>query len=503
MQNINMNNNTKVDNKPGFVTKSISTIKPNLLTSQNLTDLSHIPDSSKKQKMTVLVNKLIALESHLKMEEGFLNDFITHYKDFGKITSYQIYDNKKRLLTEINKQTKRILLIKSKIAKINVQLVFDHNCVSKKHNKLTAKELFNIISALENGQFIVDPFSIRHLWKLIKNEQQYNKLLFEKEVLESIKSGSFQPTVNKLFGHKKEKVTDQYLNTNKEDIDNCLALRQILVNASREIIHARLVRRLNKEVRKSKLKHKKTQKTTSSEYIIELKNVTKYYYNKWLATKVLKDVNLKIKRGEFVIILGPSGSGKTTLLNLISGMDTPTYGNIIVNGQNLLAKNDEQLTKFRKENIGYIFQQYGLLPNLTVSENVEIGWQLQTDPSKRNDVDELLKTVGIYDQNQKFPFELSGGQQQRVAIARSLAKNPAIIFADEPTGAVDEAMAKQILQLFVDINNKFHTTIIMITHNHIFTDLATRVIKVNSGRIISDEVNKNPKKVSQLQWSKQ
>lgn len=502
--NIGQNNHVQVENNPGFITKSIGNpSQPLLSTPKDLTDLSNIPESTKKQKMVLLVKKLAFLQQSLKVEEQLLKNFTTYYHNCGAVTNLQVLNNKKRLLKMINGQVKRVLQIKSLIAKTNVQLIFDHNCASDKHNKLTPQELFNIITALETGQFIVDPFSAKHLSKLIKNEQNYNVLLFEQEVLQAIKSGQFVPSKDTGPYYKQQKTVNKYLDENHEDLKNCLVSRQQLFNASREAMHAKLVKRLDKTIRKSKIQNNLTTNSLASEYIIELENVTKYYYNKWLATKVLKKVNLKIKPGEFVIILGPSGSGKTTLLNLISGMDSPTYGNIIVNGQNLLAKTDEQLTKFRKENIGYIFQQYGLLPNLTVRENVEIGWQLQSDVKKRNDIDYLLKTVSIYENADKFPFELSGGQQQRVAIARSLAKNPAIIFADEPTGAVDEPMAKQILQLFVDINEKFHTTIIMITHNHIFTELATRVIKVNSGKIISDEVNKNPKKVSELQWSNQ
>ncbi|MCQ2747850.1 MAG: ABC transporter ATP-binding protein [Mycoplasmoidaceae bacterium] len=220
-----------------------------------------------------------------------------------------------------------------------------------------------------------------------------------------------------------------------------------------------------------------------------------------MATKILKGFDLKIKQGEFVVILGPSGSGKTTLLNIMSGMDKATYGKTVVNSHNLIKMSDNQLTQFRKDNIGYIFQQYGLLPNLTVGENVEMGWNLQSDRSKRLDIDSLLETVGMLEHAKKFPHELSGGQQQRVSVARSMAKNPAIVFGDEPTGAVDEEMSKQILQLFVDINKKYNTTVIIVTHNPIFADLATRVIKVNSGRIAQNYQNEHPKAVSELDWS--
>jgi putative ABC transport system ATP-binding protein len=254
---------------------------------------------------------------------------------------------------------------------------------------------------------------------------------------------------------------------------------------------ASLVNQLEKDA-------KKVSQHANSKYLIDLRDVVKYYSNGSLVTKVLKDVNLQIKHGEFVVILGPSGSGKTTLLNIISGMDTATYGTTIVANHNLISHNSTQLTRFRRDNIGYIFQQYGLLPNLTVRENVEIGSNLQKDEKKRLDIDELLKTVGIYEQRNKYPRELSGGQQQRVSITRSMAKNPMLIFGDEPTGAIDEEMSKQVMQLFVDINRKYKTTIVIVTHNPILADLATMTIRVANGKIDKIIRNSHPKTVQQL-----
>jgi putative ABC transport system ATP-binding protein len=178
-------------------------------------------------------------------------------------------------------------------------------------------------------------------------------------------------------------------------------------------------------------------------------------------------------------------------------MDTPTTGDVNVCGVNLTNKNDSQLTKFRKENIGYIFQQYGLLPNLSVSENVEIGKDLQPDKSRAQSVDKVLYDLGIYEQRNKMPHELSGGQQQRVSIARSIAKNPNIIFADEPTGAVDESMSKHIMNLLIDINKKNHTTIVIVTHNPIIAQLATKIILVGNGTI-SKIIDNQPKNIDDI-----
>ncbi|AHB99350.1 ABC transporter ATP-binding protein [Mycoplasmoides gallisepticum S6] len=236
------------------------------------------------------------------------------------------------------------------------------------------------------------------------------------------------------------------------------------------------------------------------DFVIDLRNVTKYYSNGVTTTKVLKNVNLQIPWGEFVVILGPSGSGKTTLLNIISGMDRASSGITFVANKNLIGFSDTQLTKFRQENIGYIFQQYGLLPNLNVKENIEVGAFLQRDASKRKDIDELLKNIGMYEQRNKLPTELSGGQQQRVSIARAIAKNPTVIFGDEPTGALDGEMTQVVLEEFVQINKKNKTTLIIVTHNPLIADIATMVIRVGDGTIKSITRNENPKSVKEIHW---
>lgn len=250
-----------------------------------------------------------------------------------------------------------------------------------------------------------------------------------------------------------------------------------------------------------KYKKKNMFNNTPSNYVIELKNVIKYYTNGVTTNKVLKGVDLQIEEGKFVVILGPSGSGKTTLLNIISGMDRASLGKTIVANTNLIVLNDNQLTEFRRMNVGYIFQQYGLLPNLTVKENIEIGAYLQKDSTKRLDIDELLKKTGMYEYRNKMPTELSGGQQQRVSILRGIAKNPRIIFGDEPTGALDEEMAQNVLEQFVDINKKYKTTLIIVTHNPLIAEIASVVIHIGDGRIKNIIYNEHPKSVSEVKWS--
>jgi len=225
--------------------------------------------------------------------------------------------------------------------------------------------------------------------------------------------------------------------------------------------------------------------------IITLKDVVKFYYNSKISFLVLDKTDLIVKKGDFVIILGPSGSGKTTLLNIMSGLDNATSGQVIVCNQNLINKNASQLTQFRRKYVSFIFQQYGLLPNLTVRENVEIGADLQINKTFRLDVDEVLKSVGMFEYRKKMPYELSGGQQQRVSIARTLVKNPDIIFGDEPTGALDDVTSKKIMDMFVKANQKYHTTVVMVTHNEELTKYANKVVRVVNGKIqVTEKSNK-------------
>lgn len=217
--------------------------------------------------------------------------------------------------------------------------------------------------------------------------------------------------------------------------------------------------------------------------IIDIKALNKTYVSGKTTFQALKDVSFTIKKGEFVVILGPSGSGKTTLLNIISGLDRATEGHVIVNGTNLSALKNAELTTFRRNNVGFVFQSYNLLAELNAYDNAMMGRQLQTNGNKRLDVKELFERVGLKGQEKKAITELSGGQMQRVSIVRALAKNPELIFADEPTGALDSKTSEMVLELFDEINNKYKTTIVFVTHDKDVAKLADKVIHVIDGQV--------------------
>ncbi|WP_214826649.1 ABC transporter ATP-binding protein [Exiguobacterium sp. s26] len=225
--------------------------------------------------------------------------------------------------------------------------------------------------------------------------------------------------------------------------------------------------------------------------MIHIEHVNKIYKTGDVETAALKDIELTIQDGAFVVILGPSGSGKSTLLNVISGLDTVTSGTITFGDTVLTKLSPEQMTAFRRDHLGFIFQQYNLLQNLTVYENIQIGADLSDNPLP---IDELLEQVGLTAARDKYPYQLSGGEQQRVSVARSLAKNPSIVFCDEPTGSLDEDNSKRVLELLERLNKEYDKTVVVITHNTSISEMADDVIKMNSGRII--ELTHNPIKRS-------
>ena len=235
-----------------------------------------------------------------------------------------------------------------------------------------------------------------------------------------------------------------------------------------------------------------------SEIVYSLKNVKKVFKTGNTTTHALDGVSFDIQKGEVIVILGPSGSGKSTMLNVLSGIDTPTSGKVMYIDDEIGKFTDKELTKYRRENLGFIFQSYNLIPNLTIYENVELGSHLSDNPL---DIDELLEVVGLLDMKNKFPYQLSGGQMQRVAIARAVAKHPNVLFCDEPTGALDEKMGKQTLKLIQEINKKYKTTVIIVTHNPSIANLGNTVIKMNSGKVVDIHKNENIMDASNIRWA--
>lgn len=234
------------------------------------------------------------------------------------------------------------------------------------------------------------------------------------------------------------------------------------------------------------------------ETLYQMKKVNKIYQNFSSESQALNDIDLDIYQGQIVVILGPSGSGKSTMLNVLSGIDTPTSGEIYFDGKRLDRLKEEELTEYRKKHLGFIFQSYNLIPNLTVLENVELGYHLSESPLS---IDDVLKTVGLYEQRKKYPYQLSGGQMQRVSIARALVKNPKVLFCDEPTGALDEETGKNVLKSLQEINQKYHTTMIIVTHNPSIAQMGHTVIRMNSGVIASIKENKKVVDAEKLRWA--
>lgn len=232
--------------------------------------------------------------------------------------------------------------------------------------------------------------------------------------------------------------------------------------------------------------------------IYTLKKVYKTYEVNETFNHALENIDLELNEGEVIVILGPSGSGKSTLLNLLSGIDLPTKGTIFYYDDKVNKLSDDELVDYRKEHLGFIFQSYHLIPNLTVYENIILGKELSKNPL---DIDEVLKAVELTDQKNKYPYQLSGGQMQRVAIARSLVKNPEVLFCDEPTGALDEKTGKKVLELLQKINKEYKTTMIIVTHNPSIADIANTVIKMNSGKIVDVIKNKKTKSAKDLRWA--
>lgn len=231
--------------------------------------------------------------------------------------------------------------------------------------------------------------------------------------------------------------------------------------------------------------------------LLHLDGIGKIYQMGEVAVEVLRGLSLEILHGELMVMVGPSGSGKTTLLNIIGGLDTPTTGQVWYRDRDIALASAKDLTRYRRETVGFVFQFYNLIPNLTARENVMVSTEISRDPM---DVDEVLDLVGLGARKDHFPAQLSGGEQQRVAIARALAKNPELLLCDEPTGALDFETGKKVLRLLVDLKNQLGKTILVITHNAALSEAADRVVRLRSGEIVELHTNPVPKPPEEIVW---
>lgn len=230
---------------------------------------------------------------------------------------------------------------------------------------------------------------------------------------------------------------------------------------------------------------------------LELNQVKKSFGSGENKTEVLKGISCGIKKGDICVLLGPSGSGKSTLLNIIGGIENIDSGSIRIGDEQMESMNEKQLAQYRRKHLGYVFQAYNLIPNLTVKENIEVGAYLSKNPLE---LDGLLKTLGLWEHKDKIPNQLSGGQQQRTAIGRAIVKNPDILLCDEPTGALDYKTSKEILKLIETVNQKYGNTIVMVTHNDAIKDMADRVVKLRDGMIRKNYCNEHKLSASELEW---
>lgn len=230
---------------------------------------------------------------------------------------------------------------------------------------------------------------------------------------------------------------------------------------------------------------------------IEVSGIRKAFGEGMTKVEVLRGIDFSLEKGEFCVLLGPSGSGKSTLLNIIGGIDNADSGYISINGEKTADMNEKKLTEYRRKHLGYVFQMYNLIPNLTVRENIEVGAYLSSSPL---DTDELLNVLRLKEHQDKLPSQISGGQQQRVSIGRALIKNPSILLCDEPTGALDYKTGKEILKLIEDVNKRYGTCIIMVTHNDAIRLMADRVVKLRDGEVRKNYLNETKISAEELDW---
>lgn len=318
----------------------------------------------------------------------------------------------------------------------------------------------------------------------------------------------FLDKILKIFKKKEktsEKNTDEVI-ISKKDIKEKITKKNVFnfldssEGTNKISVDRSIAKKLRKAANQKRPKDDHIDLKNNEENIIEVRDVSKYYLSGNTVTRVLKNVSMEIKKGEFILIFGKSGGGKSTLLNLISGLDRPSKGDVIVCDTNLPYLSDVKLTLFRRENVSFIFQNYNLLQNLTGYDNVETGAYLQKNKDKKLNLDDLFKEFEMEEVKDKYPSQMSGGQQQRISILRALAKNASIIFADEPTGALDSNTSKIVLSYLFDINKKYGTTIVMVTHDPSIESIADKVVHVKDGKITDIKVNKKPTHPKDIVW---
>jgi len=346
--------------------------------------------------------------------------------------------------------------------------------------------------------------------KISKADNKAEKLKEKAFVEEKDSLNSNSSNLTKSEEKQKIKQAKEEFKKNKKLIESKFKDYRDKIPSIKEEIKNNSISKIESEISDEEEKKKELKKLSKKlrngyypvdeKVAIKLSGAYKYYFSSDVITKVIDNLDLEIMRNEVTVILGPSGSGKTTLLNLISGLDKPSAGDVITNNYNLSWIKERKLIYFRKVNTSFIFQQYNLIPTLNVEDNIKTGFEIRNKENEDIDIYDLMKRINIYESRKKYPYQLSGGQLQRTAIARTIAKNVDIIFADEPTGALDEDMSKEVLSILIKITKQYNKTLIIVTHNPQIAKVANRVLRFSNGKIVKDEVNKNPVDPMSLKW---